>query len=452
VLDLLELLVAAQGEPVRQVHFQVNLLPTYDTATPQQIQESVQSFLSGTAPIPPHKLGHLVSAARSHRQARSSGLGLTPTPGYLIAQAREQAPRLPFALEYPRAADTYNPTASTLRRYAIRDQQGRLHPIYAIVVNRGPLGEYYDVQGTDWTNPPLLSNPSQTVRVGSRTYGLFYSGEQIRAISWRDGNAVYWIQNTLTNSVPPDKMLAMAEESLPVAGTVAGAPTAPPSPRSVRLPPRVVSAPSAGSQLGAALGLAGVAVVALLGVGVLARQRTLRHLRQQVAQALVLEARQRPLLAGAPAVVDSGAGGPTRGATIYRAPRSRRRALLAGVAVLLAGVAAALAVHFAAGSPRSSTPPRRSTVPVAVFNATSSGEAAQLITGALRAHRVHVAETGNINASLGPGVYVFYPPGAYRQARALARVIPSLAPTITPIQPQVQNAVGRHDEIVILLD
>src|SRR5207302_2773351 len=36
VLDLLALLVEAQGKPVRQVPFQVNLLPTYDTATPPQ--------------------------------------------------------------------------------------------------------------------------------------------------------------------------------------------------------------------------------------------------------------------------------------------------------------------------------------------------------------------------------------------------------------------------------
>jgi LCP family protein required for cell wall assembly len=43
VLDLLRLLVAAAGKPVRQVHFQVALGPTEDTASPQQISESVQS-------------------------------------------------------------------------------------------------------------------------------------------------------------------------------------------------------------------------------------------------------------------------------------------------------------------------------------------------------------------------------------------------------------------------
>ncbi|HEY1457730.1 MAG TPA: LCP family protein, partial [Solirubrobacteraceae bacterium] len=57
VLDLLRTLVGAAGKPVRQVHFQVNLLPTFDTATPQQIHESVRSFLGGTASIPENRLG-----------------------------------------------------------------------------------------------------------------------------------------------------------------------------------------------------------------------------------------------------------------------------------------------------------------------------------------------------------------------------------------------------------
>ncbi|HEY3969875.1 MAG TPA: LCP family protein, partial [Solirubrobacteraceae bacterium] len=45
VLDLLELLAQSAGKPVRQVPFHVNLLPTYDTATPQQLQEAAHSFL-----------------------------------------------------------------------------------------------------------------------------------------------------------------------------------------------------------------------------------------------------------------------------------------------------------------------------------------------------------------------------------------------------------------------
>ena len=85
-----------------------------------------------------------------------------------------------------------------------------------IVIDRGGLGEYYDVQGSDWTDPPLLNDPSQTVQIGSRTYDLYYAGEQIRTIAWHEDGAAYWIQNTLTNGVGPREMLAMAEQTLPV--------------------------------------------------------------------------------------------------------------------------------------------------------------------------------------------------------------------------------------------
>ena len=64
-----------------------------------------------------------------------------------------------------------------------------------------------------------------------------------------------------------------------------------------------------------------------------------------------------------------------------------------------------------------------------------------------------MARTGDIkNANLGHGAYVLYPPGSERQARALARLIPSHTPTVTPIQPQLQSTLGRHGEIVIVLD
>jgi hypothetical protein len=121
----------------------------------------------------------------------------------------------------------------------------------------------------------------------------------------------------------------------------------------------------------------------------------------------------------------------------------------------MAGALAAVAVAVGGyellrgGSP----PPSRGPVPVAVFNATSSSGAAHSIAAALRASHVQVARIGDIkNANLGHGAYVLYPPGAEQQARAVAHLIPSFTPTVTPIQPQLQSTVGRHGEIVIVLD
>jgi LCP family protein required for cell wall assembly len=355
VLQLLELLVESAGKPVRQVPFHVTLLPTYDTATPQQLQEAARSFLNGTAAISKRKLNQVVHAARprprphAHAHAHGGGappISLTPTTGEELVQARSASPQLPFALEYPRARDAYaGAEPDMLRVYHVHDRRGRPYPTYVIVIDRGGLGEYYDVQGTAWTDPPLLKDPSQTVQIGSRTYDLYYASEQIRIIAWHEGGGAYWIQNTLTNSVQPREMLAMAEQTLPV---ISLPPTsvrvASPSPSSVKLPPRASTVTSPTDKLAAALGLLGLLAVACLAVFVLWRQRELIRLRERVAQAMALEARQRRLLAPA------GHGGipsPEQAPTVYRARRDWRRGitLAAGTAVVV-GILLALAAHF----------------------------------------------------------------------------------------------------------
>ncbi len=455
VLDLLELLIQAQGKPVRQVPFQVNLLPTFDTATPQQISESVQSFLNGTAPLPTRKLNAELHVARAHGHATAPGLTLSPTPASALAAARSAAPNLPFALEYPRSAETFaGASPETLRLYDVRDPQGHLHPIYVIVVNSGALGQYYDVQGTSWTNPPVLGDPSQTVRVGSRTYDLYYAGEEIRTVAWREGGAAYWVQNTLTNSVQPREMLAIAEQTAPVVSATGSSVAANASPHGVNLPPRQIGTTTLTSKIAAGLSFVALAVMALLALLLLSRRRELILLREQVAHAMHLEARQRPLLASAAAGAASaepGAPFAEAAPTIYRARKRWRRGAFAVVAVPIVAVLGALAVHLLHTS-TSSQAKARGPVPVAVFNATSTPGAAHRLAATLRADRIELGQVGNINASLGSGVYVLYPAGAQAQARLVARLIPSLSPTVAPIQPQVQNAVGKQHEIVVIFD
>ena len=299
VLALLELLVESTGKPVRQVPFHVTLLPTFDTATPEQISEAVQSFLNGTALISKRKLNEAVHAARprSHAHGSAPGLSLTPTSSEALDQARSAAPQLPFPLEYPRVRDAYaGAEPDMLRRYVIRDQQGHLHPTYVIVIDRGGLGEFYDVQGTTWTDPPLLGDPSQTIQIGSRTYSLLYASEQIRTIAWHEEDATYWIQNTLTNSIQPREMLAMAEETLPVITPRPNSAQVTPAISTLRglhLPPRELATTSLTSELAAVLGFLSLAIVALLALGVFSRQRELSNLREQVAHAMAVEARQR---------------------------------------------------------------------------------------------------------------------------------------------------------------
>jgi hypothetical protein len=89
---------------------------------------------------------------------------------------------------------------------------------------------------------------------------------------------------------------------------------------------------------------------------------------------------------------------------------------------------------------------------VALFNATSTPGAAHGIADQLKAGHIHLAQIGNINVNLGAGVYVLYPPGAQAQARRVAQLIPNLSPTVEAIQPEIQNTVSQHNEIIVVFN
>jgi polyisoprenyl-teichoic acid--peptidoglycan teichoic acid transferase len=297
VLDLLELLAESAGKPVRQVPFRVNLLPTYDTATPQQLQEAAHSFMAGTAAIPKHKLNSAVRSVKSsHHHSAASTLSLTPTPSSTIDQALVAAPRLPFPLEAPQYQKTTAESApDELLLYGIQSPNGhRRYPSYVFVVDDGELGQYYDIQGSTWTGLPLLSDPSQSVRIGSRTYSLFYDGEHIKTVAWREGRGIYWIENTLTYSLSPETMVAIARTTRPVGSSSATVPAVSAAPHrlAVALPTPSAAGTSSRAKIEAAIALLSFVIVVLLGLRLLYRQRELKLLRAQVAEAMALEVRR----------------------------------------------------------------------------------------------------------------------------------------------------------------
>jgi LCP family protein required for cell wall assembly len=353
ILQLLYLLAESAGKPVRQVDFHVTLGPTSDTATPEEIHEAVSSFLTGTAEIPRQKLN--VAATHSHHHAHPSAAvsSLSPTPNSTLQEARAMATNLPFGVELPLyQRTTAESVPDAMRHYDIEGPDGHRYPAYVIVVQQGELGQYYDIQGSTWTNSPLLHSPNNTITIGSRTYSLYYDGEHLRTVAWSEGDAAYWIENTLTNSLSPEQMVAIARATQPVTSDAVdqaskGIPPAPPSTGHVNLPPPTAATTSLLLRIGSLVGFLGLAVVALLAMRVLTRQRDLKLLREQIAHAMFLEAGQRPLLAGSGILLEPGpppATGPAPEPTIYRSRGRWRRVALAVVGVLIAAGAVALAV------------------------------------------------------------------------------------------------------------
>ncbi len=304
IYNLLKLLIGAQGKPVRQVHFNVNLLPTYDTASPEQIHEAVTQFLGGTAAITGSRLSQALSNAeqarvKAHRthKAPAPQPSMTPTSAQALTHARSVAPYLPFPLEYPRIRNTYaEAEPDTVRQYKLHGPHGTPYPSYVIVIDRGLLGQYYDVEGTTWSNPPLLSKPSQTVQIGPRSYSLYYDGEQITTVAWHEAGATYWVQNTLINSVSPREMIEIAQETQPVDRTVARAPLsrAKSAEAALQLHSASASTPSTNRRIAELLGALALVVLAMLSVLVVRKRREVRGLREQIgAQVAALEAHAR---------------------------------------------------------------------------------------------------------------------------------------------------------------
>jgi choline dehydrogenase-like flavoprotein len=190
------------------VTFQATLGPSYVTASPAQIHQTIQGFLhGGTAP---GRIG-IASINRSkahHRAAAGARLTvpLAPATADELAQARSIATTLPFKLYYPASRITAaGAPADEMRSYSLNR-----HPAYVIVVAQGELGQYYDLEGTTWTNPPILGNPNQTIQLGGRRMRLYFEGQRLRVVAWRDGPAVYWLVNTLQNILTNRQMLAIA--------------------------------------------------------------------------------------------------------------------------------------------------------------------------------------------------------------------------------------------------
>jgi hypothetical protein len=183
------------------------------------------------------------------------------------------------------------------RDYMIHAPDHTAYAAYVAVFAAGGLGQFYNVQGMAWTSAPEFDNPDQTLHVGSRTYLLYYTAEKLRLVAWREHGAVYWVRNTLSNGVGNGELLAIAEQTTPIAAAVG---TASPG-RSVRL--RAVGVPgravtpqttSTWQTVGSVGGLLTLLAVPLVALGLLRRRRQLTALRSSLRREAQLTSSMTP--------------------------------------------------------------------------------------------------------------------------------------------------------------
>ncbi|MBV8429730.1 MAG: LCP family protein [Solirubrobacterales bacterium] len=486
ILNLIGTLISSSGRSVRQVHFQANLQSTFDTASPQQIQASVQSFLYGVSPI--NKQGTAAVADAVHSRQTAARLPLVPTPASSLAQARAEALSLPFPLEFPRVEDRGGSLIPpSLRGYLIHGPDGSAYQAYASVFYAGQLGQYYDVQGMTWTTAPQFDSPDQTVSVGGRTYYLYYEGSNLKMVAWYEHGAVYWIRNSLTDAIGNGELLAIAEQTKPFTA-VHSTSRVPVILKAVGIPTRSVKAKPLSTRIlvGGLAGLVTLVALPLLLFLAIRRMLDLRRTRPHVTAGRETGERlaARGGLAAVPAgptpdlrrllglgglrtglLSGAGSGTPhvasghwSEDTRVYRGSRLRRPGVIV-LLVLVLVVAAGVAVYEATRSSGAAVPqrprvihqaPTVPTVPVVVLNATQTPGAAHQIAVYLQGRRVSVSAVGNVTETLPPGTEILYAAGQRSQAELLAKVLASRSPDVAPIDP-VTSAASAGAKLVVVI-
>jgi LCP family protein required for cell wall assembly len=228
VLRMAKLVGFSLGRPIRQVPFRYSNADAviggvdYVTATSADVHRSVQDFLYGDQSLrlpAVHPATQHAPSGGGQRSGAAASAPAAPTPAApdttpVAAADRATATaalaHLPFAAFYPRLQVT-GATQQDVRAYTLRDEAGNVHHAYRVVWDQNAgAGQYYGIEGTDWLDPPIVAHPSQTLRTGGRTLLLFTNGGHIRLVAWRTSHALYWLANTLTDSLSNSEMLTLA--------------------------------------------------------------------------------------------------------------------------------------------------------------------------------------------------------------------------------------------------
>jgi LCP family protein required for cell wall assembly len=212
MLDVLKLFLSVADAPVKEIHFEGNIGPSYITFSQEQMQAAVRQFLGIEDTEGPRGGGALGA------EDGGGGGGKDKPEPSLISSAefgRQLAERFvrstKFPVFYPTKITPGGQFSGDSRTYEIEDDDGKVHDIYKFVISTPLLGEYYGVSGTTWEDPPILANPSETREIGNREFDLFYDGDRLRLVAWHTEEASYWLNNSLLQSIDEEQMLEIAE-------------------------------------------------------------------------------------------------------------------------------------------------------------------------------------------------------------------------------------------------
>jgi LCP family protein required for cell wall assembly len=133
-------------------------------------------------------------------------------PGVSESSIRAVRSKLPFRPMVPTAIESSSQFTSLdpVRVYKPAPGQSALCLTYV----RGNV--YWQVMETDWTSAPILRHPTQQTTIAGRKFDLYTVGGNIHMVVLRQGNASYWVINTLRDELSNETMLAIAKHLQPL--------------------------------------------------------------------------------------------------------------------------------------------------------------------------------------------------------------------------------------------
>jgi polyisoprenyl-teichoic acid--peptidoglycan teichoic acid transferase len=173
------------------------------------VQASAKPREGSSKPTEADREFEKVRTKRKRRPGPVAGLEDTRREGE--DQAVIADPKLKFPFYFPSLRVKGSSYVGTEPRvYKLRDETGKRHQAYRLVLHAPGVGEYYGIQGLAWKAPPILDDPDRTVLRGGRKLKLYYDGRRLRLVAWKTKKAVYWVSNTLAQSIGEPQLLEIA--------------------------------------------------------------------------------------------------------------------------------------------------------------------------------------------------------------------------------------------------
>ena len=207
--------------PVREVRFRVTDAPDKVNlvASDSMLKETVKEFMDAKASATPRAQTEPTEAELAASKARAKRKKNKPSSIKGLEEARAEGENQAIVAARKVKFPFYFPTLRTStaayqgqepRTYKIKDERRKKHDAYRLVLAKGVVGEYYGIQGTTWRYPPILDDPHETMLRGGRKLLVYRDGKRIRLVAWRTRKAVYWVSNTLTQSLSARQMIGIA--------------------------------------------------------------------------------------------------------------------------------------------------------------------------------------------------------------------------------------------------